>query len=83
MVEGQNITVSLTVVSRPTERTVGTLTRDGGATVSGDTTYDTVSVTFNDVQRSDAGVYILTSSNTAGEGSVNFTLNVLCKLQFN
>ena len=81
MIEGQDITVSLTVDSRPTELTVGTLTRTRGATVSGDTTYDTVSVTFNNVQRSDAGVYILTSSNTAGEGSVTFTLNVECKLQ--
>ena len=81
MREGLGITVSLTVDSRPYELTVVSLTRDGGTTVPGDTTYDTVSVTFNDVQRSDAGVYILTSSNTAGEGSVSFTLNVECKLQ--
>ena len=82
MREGGDRPVSLTVVSRPTELTDETLTRAGGATVPSDTTFDAVSVMFNDVQRSDAGVYTLTSSNTAGDGSVTFTLNVECKLQF-
>ena len=84
MVEGQDITVSLTVESRPTDLAVGTLTRAGGASVPDDTTFNTVSVTFIDVQRADAGEYTLTSSNVAGEGSVTFTLDVLlpCKLYF-
>ena len=82
--EGSDITVSLTVESRPTDLTVGTLTRAGGASVPDDITFNTVSVTFIDVQRADAGEYMLTSSNVAGEGSVTFTLDVLlpCKLYF-
>ena len=77
MEEGQDITVSLTVLeSRPTDLTIGTLTRAGGASVPGDTTFNTVCVTFIDVQRGDAGQYTLTSSNVAGAGSVTFTLDV-------
>ena len=75
--EGQDITVTLTVLeSRPTDLTVGTLTRAGGASVPGDTAFNTVCVTFIDVQCGDAGQYTLTSSNVAGAGSVTFTLDV-------
>ena len=72
----------LTVEARPAALTPGTLTRSGGAAVPDDTTFDAVSVAFVDVERSDAGLYTLTSSNVAGQGSVNFTLDVQSKLQF-
>ena len=76
MEEGQDITVKLTVLeSRPTDLTIGTLTRAGGS-VPGDTIFNTVCVTFINVQRGDAGQYTLTSSNVAGAGSVTFTLDV-------
>ena len=78
--EGSDITVSLTVNSRPMDLMTGTLTRGGGIAVRGGTIYDTVSVTFIDVQSADAGQYTLTSSNVAGEGSVTFALNVQSKL---
>ena len=79
--EGMGITVALTVVARPAALTSPTLARDGGATVPMDTVVAADSVTFVDVQRADAGLYTLTSTNDAGQGSVNFTLDVQCKLQ--
>ena len=79
--EGMDITVALTVEARPAALTSPTLARDGGATVASDTVVTAISVVFVDVQRADAGLYTLTSTNDAGEGSVDFTLDVQCKLQ--
>ena len=37
------------------------------------------SITISNVNRSDSGVYTIFSSNVAGNGSANFTLNVYCE----
>ena len=61
-----------------------TWTRDGKPLVSGGKTTltannNTSSITISNVNRSDSGVYTIFSSNVAGNGSANFTLNVYCE----
>ena len=36
-------------------------------------------ITISSVNKSDSGVYTIFSSNVAGSGSANFTLNVYCE----
>ena len=59
-------------------------TRDGeplssGGRIALSTNINTSSLTIVDVNRNDAGVYRIFSSNAAGNGSALFTLSVYCE----
>ena len=83
MLEGEDFTYSFGLDARPTP-TNFTWSRDGQVISSDDARIATSvsSITITNTARSDSGVYSVVSSNEAGMGAANFTLDVQCKTVF-
>ena len=85
MVEGNNITVNLTVGEAPTPfppLMTSQWTHDGQSLLfngSNDIILTDFIITLISVQRNQSGNYTLTVSNDAGSTTTSFILDVLCK----
>ena len=79
--EGANFTVNLESASNnPFSPYVSSVwTYNGQSIQDNSVMLNDYNITFTDVKRSQSGVYKLTVSNSAGNDSASFTLNVQCK----
>ena len=81
--EGESPTIHFTVTSDPplAEDAKHVVSEVGSVVPSNRVNVSSNSISFREVKRSDAGEYVISSSNAVGKGQGRFSLKVRSKLQ--